>query len=294
MRYHTTQIDTATTAQKNEIVVKYHYLPVKYRHCAPPLLIISSTSPSVAARAGVLSTWTPRDASVSAHVIAACRGHAAEISFAGDVGLVSYELIGPVNPFACEVRFHIVFETKAAYETYTTLASVLKFKNLLEAQGADKPTLEYFEKVEQGNKYPANSRNMGLPLDVNRGIGIIATFNCKTPEIVQAAMKVVTTHFERQFSTEPYSTGYSILFDASKPNTFGEQAPCPDLSSSSLDQQPVHGVTLTPAVLHDPQCSTSCGRARWITGRPTRGTGSCRSSATSSTTQECASPRASA
>ena len=31
----TTQIDTAITAQKNEIVVKYHYLPVKYRHWGP-------------------------------------------------------------------------------------------------------------------------------------------------------------------------------------------------------------------------------------------------------------------
>ena len=34
MRYHTTQIDTATTAQKNEIVVKYHCLPVKHTHWA--------------------------------------------------------------------------------------------------------------------------------------------------------------------------------------------------------------------------------------------------------------------
>ena len=33
--YHTTQIDTATTAQKNEIVVKYHRLPVKVTHCRP-------------------------------------------------------------------------------------------------------------------------------------------------------------------------------------------------------------------------------------------------------------------
>ena len=191
----------------------------------------------------MLSTWTPRDASVSAHVIAACRGHAAEISFAGDVGLLSYELIGPVNPFAPEVRFVLLFKTKAAYEAYKTHASVPKFEKLLEAQGADKPTLEFFAKVEQGQKYAANSRNMGLPLDVSKGIGIIATFNCKTPEIIQAAMKVSVTHFERQFSTEPYSTGYSILFDESKPNTFGEQIPTP----RPAVQQPVHGVTLTPA-----------------------------------------------
>ena len=32
MHYHTTQIDTVTTAQKNEIVVKYHCLPVNRPH----------------------------------------------------------------------------------------------------------------------------------------------------------------------------------------------------------------------------------------------------------------------
>ena len=38
------------------------------------------------------------------------------------MGLLSYELIGPVNPFACEVRFHMDFKTKQKSGMFLAMA----------------------------------------------------------------------------------------------------------------------------------------------------------------------------